>query len=143
MVGFEGTDRGDRSTERRELCKGEGESDSNLATPLLSLATLGVAGEALWGVSDKADLSSSKSHKYGAVLRMHWTGQAMWDIQTLIRYRKGKFEIKKNTDGSRPKMGTLRRNLPSEAHGKWNSNNKSRRTKIQKNKSKHYSMISG
>jgi hypothetical protein len=48
MVGSEVTDRGDRSTERREFCKGEGESDSDLATPLLvGLLTLGVAGDAL------------------------------------------------------------------------------------------------
>jgi len=48
MVGLEVTDRGDRSTERREFCKGEGESDSDLATPLLvGLLTLGVAGDAL------------------------------------------------------------------------------------------------
>lgn len=50
MAGLEVTDRGDRSTERREFCKGEGEgeSDSDLATPLLlGLLTLGVAGDAL------------------------------------------------------------------------------------------------
>ncbi len=48
MVGLDVTDRGDRSTERREFCKGEGESDSDLATPLLvGLLTLGVAGDAL------------------------------------------------------------------------------------------------
>lgn len=66
MLGFEGTDRGERSTESRELCKGDGESDSDLApAPLLSLlilgvagdALLGVAGDALLGVSDKEDLS--------------------------------------------------------------------------------------
>lgn len=56
-VGLEGTDLGDRSTERRELCSGEGESTSDLAIPLLGLFTLGVAGDAFWlGVSDKADL---------------------------------------------------------------------------------------
>lgn len=53
IVGFELMDRGDRSTERRKLCMGEGESDSDLATPLLSLLTLGVAGDGLPGVSDK------------------------------------------------------------------------------------------
>jgi len=56
IVGFELMDRGDRSTERRELCKGDGESDSDLATPRLSLLTLGVAGDGLLGVSDKPDL---------------------------------------------------------------------------------------
>lgn len=56
MAGFEVTVRGDRSTESREFCKGEGESDSDLATPLPGLLTLGVAGDALLGVSDKADL---------------------------------------------------------------------------------------
>jgi hypothetical protein len=57
IVGFELMDRGDRSTERRELCRGESESDSDLATPRLSWLTLGVAGDGLLGgVSDKPDL---------------------------------------------------------------------------------------
>ena len=58
IVGFElRDDLGDRSTEWRVLCKGEGESGSDLASPLLTLlATLGVAGETLLGVSDKPDL---------------------------------------------------------------------------------------
>lgn len=43
---------GERSSERREFCKGEGESESDLATPLLSLLTRGVAGDAFLGVSD-------------------------------------------------------------------------------------------
>ena len=47
MLGLEETDRGDRSIERREFCKGDGESDSDLATPLVGLLTLGVAGDAL------------------------------------------------------------------------------------------------
>ena len=65
---FEFTDRGDRSTEGREFCKGDGESGSALGTPLLSLLTLGVAGDALCvvcvagdallGVSDKLDLTN-------------------------------------------------------------------------------------
>lgn len=56
IVGFEVTDRGERSIERRELCTGAGESDSDLVTPLLTLFTLGVAAVALLGVSDKLDL---------------------------------------------------------------------------------------
>lgn len=47
VVGLEVTDRGDLSIERRDFCKGEGESVSDLATPLLGLPTLGVAGDAL------------------------------------------------------------------------------------------------
>lgn len=66
---FELTDRGDRSTEGREFCKGDGDSGSALGTPLLSLLIFGVAsdvffgvcvaGDALLGVSDKLDLSNS------------------------------------------------------------------------------------
>lgn len=58
IVGFELRDvRGERSTEWRVLCKGEGESGSGLASPLLTLlATLGVAGETLVGVSNNPDL---------------------------------------------------------------------------------------
>ena len=74
-LGFEFTVRGDLSAERREVCKGDFDSDSDLDTPLLSLLTLGVAGDALLGVaggallgvagdtllgvSDKLDLSDS------------------------------------------------------------------------------------
>lgn len=62
MVGFEATDLGDRSTEIRGLCRGEGESVSDLATPLPNLLTLGVAGEGLLvGVSDKVDLREFKT----------------------------------------------------------------------------------
>lgn len=61
-MGFEATDRGDRSTEMRGLCRGEGESVSDLATPLPNLLTLGVAGEGLLlGVSDKVDLLKFKT----------------------------------------------------------------------------------
>lgn len=49
-AGFEFTDRGDRSTAGREFCKGDGESGSAFDTPLLSLLTLGVPGDALFGV---------------------------------------------------------------------------------------------
>lgn len=70
VVGLEVVDRGDRSAERRGFCKGEAESDSDLVTPLLGLLTFGVAGDALRGVADKVDLSSAKSHKYRAVLRI-------------------------------------------------------------------------
>lgn len=65
---LEFTDRGDRSTEGREFCKGEGESASALGNPLVSLLTLGVAGDVLFGVcievdnllgvSDKPDLAN-------------------------------------------------------------------------------------
>ena len=58
-AGFEFTDRGDRSTEWRTFCKGDGDSDSDLDTPLLTLLPLGVASDALLGVSDKLDLSNS------------------------------------------------------------------------------------
>lgn len=51
-IGFEFKDRGDAfSAERREVCKGEGDSDSGLDTPLPSLLTLGVAGDVLFGVA--------------------------------------------------------------------------------------------
>lgn len=51
-MGLEFTDRGDDfSAESREVCKGEGDSESGLDTPLLSLLTLGVAGDALLGVA--------------------------------------------------------------------------------------------
>lgn len=53
-VGFEFKDRGDLSAERREFCKGDGDWDSDLDTPLLSLLTLGVAGDALLGVAGGA-----------------------------------------------------------------------------------------
>lgn len=55
IVGLELTDRGERSTEKRELCRGAGESGS-LVAALPSLLTLGVAGDAFVGVSDKPDL---------------------------------------------------------------------------------------
>lgn len=60
---LEGTERGERSMERREFWRGEGESDSDLGIPLLpiGLLTLGVAGDALPGVSDKEDLCFPKS----------------------------------------------------------------------------------
>ena len=50
MAGFKGTDHGERSTKMRGWCRGEGESVSDLATPLLNLLTLGVAGESLVGI---------------------------------------------------------------------------------------------
>lgn len=63
-VGFEGTVRGDRSTEALVLCSGDGESVSDLVTPRASLLTLGVAGDVLLivvfvvrGVSEEEDLS--------------------------------------------------------------------------------------
>lgn len=66
--GFEATGLEDRSTDRREACNGDGESDSHFVTPRLSLLILGVVpGDAflsgvandalLLGVSDKVDLS--------------------------------------------------------------------------------------
>lgn len=58
-VGFEFTDRGDRSTEGREFCRGDGESDCDLDTTFLTLLTLGVASDALLGFSDRLDLSNS------------------------------------------------------------------------------------
>lgn len=57
-LGFDSTDFGDRPNERREFCKGECESGSDLEDDLLPLLlTLEVAGEAfLVGVSDRPDL---------------------------------------------------------------------------------------
>lgn len=45
--GFEVTGLGDRSIERRELCKGDSESVSDFEIPLLNLGILGVAGDTL------------------------------------------------------------------------------------------------
>jgi len=56
-AGFEFTDRGDFSTERREFCNGDGDSDADLVTGLLTLLTFGVAGGALLELSDGFDLS--------------------------------------------------------------------------------------
>lgn len=58
-AGFEFTDRGDFSTERREFCNGDGDSDADLVTGLLTLLTFGVAGGALLELSDGFDLSNS------------------------------------------------------------------------------------
>lgn len=58
-TGLDLTESGERSTERREFCKGEGKSDSDLATPRLSLLTRAggiAAGDAFLGVSDTVDL---------------------------------------------------------------------------------------
>lgn len=74
-------DRGDRSTERRELCRGEDESGSDLTTPLLSLLTLGVAGVALLGVSDKPDLFNFlEYHYYTNTKKFHYIKHTMQDI---------------------------------------------------------------
>lgn len=59
-VGFELTDRGDRSTGTREFGKGDGESDSDLDTTLPPLLPLGVASDDLLEFSDKLDLSNSQ-----------------------------------------------------------------------------------
>lgn len=45
--GFEVTDLGEPSTERRELCRGDGELVSDFATPRLNLGILGVASDPL------------------------------------------------------------------------------------------------
>lgn len=58
--GLEFTDRGDLSTESREFCKGGGDSVSDLLTTLLTLLTLGVAGDTpLLEFSESFDLSNS------------------------------------------------------------------------------------
>lgn len=79
VTGLEFKPRGeDFSADRRKFCRGDGDSDSGLDPPLLSLLTLGVAGDvllgvdgrallgvagvALLGVSDKPDLSDSQCH---------------------------------------------------------------------------------
>lgn len=46
-TGFEITEPGERSTETRELCRGEGDPLSDFTTPLLILVALGVAGDTL------------------------------------------------------------------------------------------------
>ena len=77
MAGFKGTDRGERSTEMRGWCRGEGESVSDLATPLLNLLTLGVASESLvFGVSYNVDLfklnrNQIKKHKIKCQIFRH------------------------------------------------------------------------
>lgn len=58
-AGFEFTDRGDFSTERREFCNGDGDSDADLVTTLLTLLAFGVASGALLELSDGFDLSNS------------------------------------------------------------------------------------
>lgn len=69
-AGFTGTDRGERSTEALVVWRGDGESVSDLATPLLSLLTLGVAGDVLLigilvagGVSEEEDLSEFQHYQ--------------------------------------------------------------------------------
>lgn len=60
-AGFNGTDLGERSTERREFCRGEGVSPLGLATPLLALLTRVVVTDTLAGVPpDTADLLGQK-----------------------------------------------------------------------------------
>lgn len=78
MLGLAATERGDRSMESRELCKGDGESDSDLAapTPLLSLLTLGVAGDALLGVAGDALLGVSDKEDLFQVDNFHNYHQA-------------------------------------------------------------------
>lgn len=58
MAGFDSTDFGDRSTDKRAFCTGDGNAESDLVDPVLpSLLTLEVAGVVLlFGVSDKPDL---------------------------------------------------------------------------------------
>lgn len=60
VTGFESTVLGDLSMEWRAFCSGEGELESDLAGPLETLLTLGVAGEVLLGmVSDNPVLISA------------------------------------------------------------------------------------
>jgi hypothetical protein len=66
IAGFEFTDRGDLSTGVRELCKGDGESDSDFDTTLLTLLTLGVACDALFEFSDSFDLAN-QIHKMSKI----------------------------------------------------------------------------
>ena len=55
VAGFEFKARGDDfSEDRRKFCRGDGDSDSGLDTPLLSLLTFGVAGDVLLGVDGRA-----------------------------------------------------------------------------------------
>lgn len=78
IEGLEVMERGDRSTEGRAFCNGEGESASDLVPPLLILLTLGVVTEALpVGVSDRLDLLIVQGiNKYGQCKApsFHYTG---------------------------------------------------------------------
>lgn len=64
IVGFELTDRGDRSTESREFCKGDCDSDSDLDTTLLPLLILVVTIDPLLGFSDRLGLQIHNENKH-------------------------------------------------------------------------------
>lgn len=56
-AGLDGADLGERSAERRELCRGEAASALDLTAPLLLvLLTRVVAADTLAGAPDRADL---------------------------------------------------------------------------------------
>lgn len=74
-IGFEFTDRGDFSAERRKFCKGDGDdSDSGFDTPLLSLLPLGVAGDALLGVAGGALLGVAGGALLGVSAKLDLSG---------------------------------------------------------------------
>lgn len=74
-IGFEFTDRGDFSAERRKFCKGDGDdSDSGFDTPLLSLLPLGVAGDALLGVAGGALLGVASGALLGVSAKLDLSG---------------------------------------------------------------------
>lgn len=61
-AGLDGTDLGDRSTERRELCRGEAASELDFTAPLTVLLTRVVAADTFVGVSDLLGQKPSSSH---------------------------------------------------------------------------------
>lgn len=84
IVGFELTDRGDRSTESREFCKGDGDSDSDLDTTLLALLTLGAAIDPLLGFSDRLGLRIHNENTRSIMLQMGHTVQDKITISNQI-----------------------------------------------------------
>lgn len=73
IAGFDVMERGDRSTETRAFCKGDGESAPDFVVPRLILLTLGAAAEALLvGVSDKLDLPMVQAIKQIVLKHQHF-----------------------------------------------------------------------
>lgn len=88
-TGFEFKDRGDDfSAERREVCKGEGDSDSGLVTPRPSLLTLGVAGDVLFGVAGGALLRVDGGALFGVA-----GDDALFDVSDKLDLSNSQCEI--------------------------------------------------
>lgn len=75
IVGFELTDRGDRSTESREFCKGDCDSDSDLDTTLLALLILVVPIDPLLGFSDRLGLQIHNENTRSIMVLLEHTVQ--------------------------------------------------------------------